>query len=94
MSAREKITKTLGWVELAKKTFTEWDDKGMKLNGIIDMEIKFKIHVIPHKIYSSNRLNNVLFEVVDLAYKVVKNNLSFDLVELQLIQLSKNMKNI
>ena len=33
-------------------------------------------------------------EVVDLAYKVVKNNLSFDLVELPLKQFNKNMESI
>ena len=51
----------------------------MKISCVIDMELKFKIHVIAHKINNSIRLNSVSFEVVDLTYKVVKNNLSLDL---------------
>lgn len=84
MLDRLKMTKTLGQFELVKKNLVEWYGRGMKLNGVTDMEIKFGIHFISHKIYSSNQLNNVICEVVDLAFKVFKNNLSFDLTELQL----------
>ena len=56
----------------------------MKISSVLDMELKFGIHIIVHKIYNSSRLNNVSCEVVDLAYKVVKNNLSFDLADLLL----------
>ena len=66
----------------------------MKLNNVTDMEIKFNIHVISHKIYSSSQPNIVFLEAVDLAYKVVKKNFSFDLAELQHIQLSKNIESI
>lgn len=66
----------------------------MNLNGVTDMGIKFRIHVTAFKIYSSIRLNNILCEAMDLAYKVVKNIFSFDLVKLQLNQLSKNMESI
>ena len=58
------------------------------------MELKFGIHIIVHKIYSSSRLNNVSCEAVDLAYKVVKNNMSFNLAELMLNQFNKNMESI
>ena len=78
------MTKTLSQVELEKKNLFEWDERGMKISSVIDMELKFGIHVIAHKIYSLNRLNKISYEVVDLAYKVVKNNLSLDLVELLL----------
>lgn len=66
----------------------------MHLNNVTDMEIKFGIHVIAYKIYNSSRSNIVPCEVVDLAYKFVKNNLSFDLTELQHIHLSKNIERI
>ena len=58
------------------------------------MELKFGIYIIPHKIYNSSRLNSVSCEVVDLAFKVVKNNLSLDLTELMLNNLNKNMERI
>ncbi len=54
MMDKSKKIKTLGQVEFAKKTLAKWDGKGIKLNGITDMEIKFRIHVIVHKIYSSS----------------------------------------
>ena len=84
MLAKSKTTKTLGQVELEKKTLVEWDDRGMKISSVIDAELKFGIHVIAHKIYSSSPLNSVSCEAVDLACKVVKNNLSYDLVDLLL----------
>lgn len=94
MTSEAKTTKTLGQVELAKKTLVEWDGRGMELNGVIVMEFKFWIHVITQKIYSSSQLNSVSYEVVDLRLKVVKNSLSFNLVELQHNQLIKNMESI
>ena len=78
MLTKVKMTKTLSRDKLEKKTLAERDGRGMKINYAIDMELKFGIHVITHKIYSSRKLNNVSCEAVDLAYKVVKNNLSLD----------------
>ena len=71
MLNKSMATKTLAQAELAKKTLVKWYVRGMKLNSVSDMEIKFVIHVIAHKIYSSSRLNSVPCEAVDLAYKVV-----------------------
>ena len=84
MLTKTKTTKTLGWVELEKKTLAEWDDRGMKINSVTDAKLKFGIHVIAHKIYSSSCLNSVSCEAIDLAYKVMKNNLSYDLANLLL----------
>lgn len=84
MLEKAKMTKTLSQVELENKTLAEWDGRGMKISYVIDMELNFRIHVIAHKIYNSRRLNSVSCEAVDLAYKVVKNNLSLDLAEMML----------
>ena len=94
MLNKVKTTKTLGREELQKKTLAEWDDIGLKINNVTDVELRFGIHIIAHKIYSSSQLNNVPCEVVDLAYKVVKKNLEFDLSDLLLKQLNKNMDSI
>ena len=56
----------------------------MKIRKIIYMELNFGIHVITHKIYISSHLNNMSCETIDLALKVVKNNMSFDFAELML----------
>ena len=79
MLSKAKTTKTLGWEELQKKTLTEWDGRGLRINNVTDIELRFGIHIISHNIYSSSRLNSVPCEAVDLAYKVVKKNLQYDL---------------
>ena len=94
MLNKAKTTKTLSRVELENKTLAEWDGRGMKINNATNMQLKFGICVIAHKIYSSNHLNNVSCEVVDLALKVVKNNMYFNLAKLMLNQFNKNMKSI
>ena len=91
---KSKMTKTLSWVELEKKTLAKWDGRGMKISYVTDMELKFGIHVIARKIYNLRRLNIVSCEAVDLEYKVVKNNLSLDLAELMLNQFNKNMESV
>ena len=81
MLDKPKETKTMAQDELAK-TLVQWDGRGIKLNNVSNMGIKFNIHVIKHKIYSSIRPNSVPCEAVDLSSKVVKNNLSFDIAKL------------
>ena len=66
----------------------------MKINSVTNAKLKFGINVIDHKIYSSSHLNSVSCEAVDLAYKVVKNNLSYDLADLLLKKFNKNMESI
>ena len=51
MLNKVKSTKTLSQVELERKTLAEWDGRGMKINNVTHMELKFGIHVIAHKIY-------------------------------------------
>ena len=84
MLNKAKTTKTLSRVELENKTLSKWDERGMKIINVTNMELKLGIHVITHKIYSSSHLISVSCEVVDLALKVVKNNMSFDLAKLML----------
>ena len=69
---------------MEKKTLVEWDGRGMKISSVTEEKLKFGIHIIAYKIYNSSRLNNVSCEAIDLAYKVVKNNLSYDLTNLLL----------
>lgn len=94
MLDRPKATKNIPRNELAQKTRAVWDGRGIKLNAVTDVELKFSIHAIAHKMYSSSWWNSVPCEVVDLAYKIVKNDLVFDLAELQLTQFSKNQESI
>ena len=50
MLNKVKTTKTLGREELQKKTLVEWNDKGLKINNVSDVELRFGIHIIAHKI--------------------------------------------
>lgn len=63
MLAKVKMAKTLGRAELENKTLVEWDDRGMEINNISNIELKFGIYIIAHKIYSSSRLNNLSFDL-------------------------------
>ena len=94
MLSKEKTTKTLGWEELQKKTLAEWDGRGLKINNVTNIELRFGIHIIAHKIYNLSQLNSVPCEVVDLAYKVVKKNLEYDLSDVLLKQLNKNIDSV
>ena len=91
---KEKTTKTISQVELECKTVAKRDGRGMKISSVTDMELKFRIHVVAQTIYSSSHLNNMSCKVVDLALKVVKNNMSFKLSKMMLIQFNKNMESI
>ena len=71
--AKAKMTKALRQDELEKKTLAEWDGRGMKISSVTNAKLKFGIHVIAYKIYSSSHPNSVSCEAIDLAYKVVKN---------------------
>ena len=84
MLSKAKTTKTLGREELQKKTLAEWDGRSLKINNVIDVEHRYNIHIIAHKIYNSSQLNSVSCEGVDLAYKVVKKNLDYDLSDVLL----------
>ena len=54
----------------------------MTIDTIIDPLIHFVVRVISHKSYQSSRLNSVPYRVVDVGYKIVKKDDTYDLVEL------------
>ena len=91
---KAKIQKSLGQAKLEKRTLEKWNEKGTKISDITNIELQFAIHIIAHKIQTSSKLNTMLCEEVDLAYKVVKNNLYLDLGKIQLKQFIKNMESI
>lgn len=73
--AKEVIEKNIGAV---------WNKRGMAIDTSSDPLITFVVRIISHKFFQSNRLNNVSCMVMDLGYKIVKKNHSYDLAELQL----------
>ena len=63
----------------------------MKIETIKDPLIEYFVRVISHKFYQSSRLNSVPCIVVDVEYKIVKKDHTYDLAELQLQQIMENL---
>ena len=63
----------------------------MTIDTITDTLINFVVRVISCKFYQSSRLNSVPCIAMDVGYKIVKKDHTYDLVELQLQQLMENL---
>ena len=87
--SKAKATKTLDQEELQKKTLAKWDGRGLKINNVSDIN-----HIIAHKIYNLSWLNSVPYEAVDLANKFLKKNLEYDMLDVLLKQLNKNIDSV
>ena len=69
---------------IEKNTGARWNKRGMTIDTITDPLVNFVVRVISHKFYQSSRLNNVPFITMDIGYKIVKRDHTYDMVELQL----------
>ena len=67
---------------IEKNTRAKWNKRGMTIDTIIDPLINFVVRVISHKFYQSSRLNNVPCIAVDVGYKIVKRDHTYDLAKL------------
>lgn len=54
------------------------------MSTIKDPEIDFAVNVIANKFYQSNWSGSVLCISIDIAWKIVKKDHSYDIVDLQL----------
>ena len=81
-------------VIIEKNTRAKWNKRGMKIDTIIDPLLEFCIRVMLYKLYESSRLNSVLCIVVDVGYKIVKKDHTYDLAELQMQQIMENLRAI
>ena len=67
---------------IEKKIGTRWNKRGMTIGTITDPLVNFAVRVISHKFYQSRRLNSVSCIAVDIGYKIVKRDHTYDLAEL------------
>lgn len=91
------LSKTLKSEEkevIKRNTRVVWNKQGMTIDTIIDPLIYFIVRIIAHKFYQSSRLNNVPCIAVDVGYKIVMKDHTYDLTELQLQQLTENLGTI
>ena len=63
----------------------------MTIDTIHNPLVDFVVRVISHKFYQSNRLNSVPCIAVDVGYKLVKKDHTYDLAKLQLQQINENL---
>lgn len=68
-----------------------WNNRGMAIDTIIEPLLDFIVRIISHKFYQSSRLNSVPCIAVDVAYKLVKKDHTYDLVELMYQQINENL---
>lgn len=77
--------------EIEKNTGAKWNKRGMTIDTIQDLLVDFAIRVIAHKSYQFSRLNSVPCIAVDVGYKLVKKDHTYDLAKLQLQQINENL---
>ena len=63
----------------------------MTIDTITEPLLDFSVRVISHKFYQSSRLNSVPCIAIDFSYKLVKKDHTYDLAELMLQQINKNL---
>ena len=66
----------------------------MTIDIITNPLIDFAVRVIVHKFYQSSRLNSVSCIAVDMGYKMVKRDHTYDLAKLLLQQINENLGDI
>ena len=76
---------------IEKNTGAEWNNKGMTIDTIKDPLIDFSLRIISHKFYQYSKLNSVPCIAVDVSYKLVKKDHTYDLAELMVQQINENL---
>lgn len=61
-----------------------WNIRGMTIEKVLDPLIAFVVKEIAHNFFQSSRLDSVSCMAIDLCYKIIKKNHTYELAELQL----------
>lgn len=59
-----------------------WNNRRMTIDTITEPLLDFSMRIISHKFYQSSRLNSVPCIAIDVSYKLVKKDHTYDLAEL------------
>ena len=70
--------------QLRKKIGAKWNNRGMTIDTIKEPLLDFSVRVISHKFYKSSRLSSIPYIEIDVSYKLVKKDHTYDLVELMM----------
>ena len=76
---------------IEKNTGAKWNNRGITIDTITNPLLNFAVRIMSHKFYQSSRLNSVPYIAVDVTYKLVKKDHTYDLAELMLQQINENL---
>ena len=74
---------------IERNTRAKWNKRGMAIDIVIDPLLDFVVKVFSHKFYQSKKLNTIPCISIDVAYKLVKKDHTYDLAELMLQQIMR-----
>ena len=66
---------------IEKNTGAIGDKHGMTIDTITNPLVEFVVRVIAHKFYQSNKINSIPCVAVDMSYKMVKRDHTYDLAK-------------
>ena len=72
---------------IEKNTGAQWKKRGMTTDTITNPLIDFVDRVIAHKFYQSSKINSIPCVAIDIGYKMVKRDHTYDVAELQIQQI-------
>ena len=76
---------------IEKNTGTKWNNRGMTIDTVTDPLLDFAVRIISHKFFQSSKLNSVPCIAIDVAYKIIKRDHTYDLAELMFQQINENL---
>ena len=83
--SKEIIEKNIGAI---------WNKHGMTIDTITNPLVEFAVRVIAHKFYQSSIIKSIPCVAVDMGYKMVKRDHTYDLAKLLLQQINENLRAI
>lgn len=86
--------RTVSKTEMSKLTGLVSDSRGMTINSIKDDLVKYACMVIGYRTFFASRINSVSSATVNTAYRMIKEDASFDLCTHMQRQLLLNLKSI
>ena len=88
---RPKTLKSDKREAIEKNTGAKWNNMGMTIDTIKDPLLDFAVRIVSHKFYQSSRMNSVPCIAVDVAYKLVKKDHTYDLAKMMVQQINENL---
>lgn len=88
------LLRTIPKDDVNRLTKSKWDGHAMTMNDIDDLAMKFASMVIDYKVYYSRRINRIPRVAIHTTYRMLKENIDYDLAEALRTQLVLNLETI